>query len=281
MSYEYLGSTAEPIQGIDWITVTHPGGPLVMQEIIQVREALDPERDIVTKEWNFFGYEGVAIGKFSYGFRNKEAIMIFRGNLASSGILAIPAGWKCTRIDLEASVMLENETKLAQKYFLALGGSDRIARPMLRFMSTSDDGGDTLYVGSRKSLQMGRVYDKGAERRIKSEGELGSRIFWRYEVELKGEKARSVYNALWVLKGEFRPTIATFVYDWFLERGIVPAYDRKGVHLVIDAAVHEALEKDEFIRKLAWLARCVSPVVRKLKEEYSPFTLLEALGLEK
>ncbi len=280
MSYEYLGSTVEPIQGIDWITVTHPGGEHVLGQVFDIREALDEHIPIQAEEWKFFGFEGVQLGQFSYGFRKQECIMQFRGHLATAAIAVIPASWKCTRIDLEASVMLENETTLAKKYFTSLGGSERIAKPMLRFMSTSGDGGDTLYIGSRKSLQMGRIYDKGAERRIKGDGELGSQLLWRYEVELKGEKARGAYNALWFLKGDVRPAIGQFVYDWFLSRGIVPAYDRTGVHLAIDAAVHQALEKDEFIRKLEWISRCVSPVVKKLSEQYSPFTILEALGLE-
>ncbi len=279
MFYQEFLPTLTPQQGIDWITVTSPKYDAITEDIADVESVWDPAGDMEKKVWNFFGYEGYSLGKFSWGYKEDAGIMQFSGGAATEGIKHIPASWKCTRIDLEASVFLKEEREMARIYFETLGGAARTTRPILRFISSSNDGGDTLYIGSRKSEQMGRIYDKGAERRIMSEGELGSRIYWRYEVELKGEKAREAYNALWFLKGDFKPQIAAFVYDWFIERGIVPVFKREGIDLVIESAVIEATEKDEFIRKLAWLVRCVTPVVQTLREQYTDYTILEALNL--
>ena len=267
------------IEGIDWITVTAKTTMKTFDEMWTLAYWAHPKTKKERKDWRFFGYQGHSIGDFSFGTRENEAIMQFRGNLATEGITQIPDGWKCTRIDLQTSVFLETELELAKTYFQSLGGSNRTARPTIRFVSSSHDRGDTLYVGSRASEQMGRVYDKGAERRVKADGEIGSRIFWRYEVELKAAKAREVYNALWFEKGGFKTQIVCFVYDWFVERGIVPVYERAGVNLVVQAAVNQATEADEYKRKLQWLVRTAAPVVKTLREEYSPYTILEALNL--
>lgn len=279
MSYEYLGSTSIPTQGVDWITVTHPGKQDIWDDIYEVRMALDPESKWSFEQWAFFGYEGASYGKFSCGLRGVEGLMQFRGNLATEALALIPPGWKATRIDLQCSVLLEEVTSVAERYFRSLGGSSRISRPMLRFMSSSNDGGDTLYIGSRKSKQMGRIYDKGAESQIGADSELPSGLFWRYEVELKGDKAVGVYDALKRLGGDYGAVIATYVYDWFISRGITPAFDREGVDLVVNAAVMAATDKDDANKKLAWIVRCVTPVVQQLRAEFTDYTILEALNM--
>lgn len=279
MGYVYLDMVSPDQVGIDWITVTNPGSEQMFYEMLEVQLALDPDGKKEGKEWRFFGYEGKSYGDFSSGVRGEEGIMQFRSNLATEGIVHMPAGWRCTRIDLEVSILLEQEQAIARDYFVSLGGSNRASRPILRFMSSSNDAGDTLYVGSRKSKQMGRIYDKGAERRINKEGEIGSRLFWRYEVELKGDLARSVYNALHRKKGEFFTHISAYVWDWFTERGITPQYTRGEANLVIIKAVNEAVVDDAMSRKLEWLIRCCSPVVHELKSHYGDMIILEALGL--
>lgn len=279
MSYEYLGSTNIPTQSIDWLTITSPGSADMREEMFVLREALDPNYELEGKEWSFFGYKGMTYGKFSIGTRRDEGLMQFRGYTAHEAVSLIPHGWKATRLDLQASILLEEATPMAKRYFQSLGGSDRVIRPMLRFMSSSNGGGDTLYIGSRKSLQMGRVYDKGAESRLGNDDELPSSIYWRYEVELKQEKAEETFIALKKLKGQYGAVISTFVHDWFIERGVVPAFEREAVNLVIDAAVVDATENHDAQRKLAWLVRCVSPVIRDLQVEYTDYTILEALNL--
>lgn len=88
---------------------------------------------------------------------------------------AMLQGWKVTRIDLAVDVIGEGLTveEVASEYEKANGANKK--RTWSRFHSPT---GETLYIGSRKSARMMRLYDKGMQQK--------SSLDWkRFEIEYK------------------------------------------------------------------------------------------------
>lgn len=100
-------------------------------------------------------------------------------------IKALAAGWKVTRLDLAYDFINCGES-IATTYALYQG---RQHQPRRRTTFIESDQGDTLYIGSRSSAKMARLYNKGAEQRID--------LDWiRLEIEYKAEAAANAAAAL-------------------------------------------------------------------------------------
>jgi DNA relaxase NicK len=110
-------------------------------------------------------------GRWWDGLRPDEERKIIQG--------AISLG-KVTRLDLAVDVMGSDE-KVSNIYNLLRAEPKRYKAQKVTLMDGTS--GSTVYVGSRASEKMVRIYDKGAER--------GTGQKWlRFEVELKGGAAR-------------------------------------------------------------------------------------------
>lgn len=141
------------------------------------------------------GYNGKKYGNYWYGsgfqkrygatFKEPHYMFIASGASADSvrGTELMYYDWKCTRLDIQVTLPSERTGRalydirecfdVTRKYTLV----------------ESSEGGETLYIGSRKSESFWRYYKKQ---------ELGDDVY-RLEVECKGKKAENYF--LWLQAG--------------------------------------------------------------------------------
>jgi len=98
-----------------------------------------------------------------------------------------------TRIDFAVDVVepgiRANEVYEAYHRGGVVTGARKIKRVQTHAGPRDDDPATTVYIGSRQSMQMLRIYDKGKQQRIATD--------WvRIEIEVKGEKADRLLEAM-------------------------------------------------------------------------------------
>lgn len=127
--------------------------------------------------------------------------VIFPGRALSGrdAISIIQKAWavgaQFTRIDVCFDDVSDGVTSVAE-YAKRYAAGDFEGRARSYREITSSGGGHTLYIGSRQSEKMMRIYDKGAEQGIASG-------FWvRHEIELKGGAACGVAQYIGFYAGE-------------------------------------------------------------------------------
>lgn len=178
-----------------------------------------------------------------------------------------------TRLDLAVTVEFTRPLKnLAAKHYNMLV-KNKLLTPEKRIM-TSGDGGQTLYVGSVRSEQMGRLYDKGIQ-----SGKMQPGYCWRYEVTFRKPRASIYASALMdlVRKNVLPETsITNTVFDWFLNRSVRPMFDPDGEGII--AEVH--YQETSVDRKLKWLRNQVRPSVQWLIDNNFGEEARAALGID-
>ena len=268
---------------IDYFTCT--GSGKTEEELYPITTKISKTLDISYRQrpWRFFGYEGHIYsngknGHFAYGVSDRpEMGMIVQasGEWANSyvkGYINSLPRW--TRMDLTVDVMSEVPAPhLCQDYY------DWIIRHSLNqnrkySLVQNNQGGATLYVGSRASNEFGRIYDKGVEAKI----DIPAGTLWRYEVELKSDKAKAAASSLGAYASRERSIahpISVTVYDWFCRREIPPIWRRPEAD-GLDLKVTAKTPTDD--GRLLWLRKQVAPTVREfLSSERRD--VLEALGI--
>jgi len=141
--------------------------------------------------------------------------------------------------------------------------------PKVRLISSFGEG-DTCTIGSRSSEVFIRVYDKSREQRTDPlEG------LWRYEVELKGERAPQAMR-LWCSKTGDNSVVFEVVDYWCKDRGVPVPWEYEGSYHWPEVG-RPATDAE---RKLQWLERNVKPSVDYLIHKGHRQLVLEALGLD-
>ena len=277
-----MSATIETV-AVDYFTVTEKlsRSKDLYDQVREINKTLD--LTFKQRQWKFFGYDGFIYrgpngkGHFAYGEASTEimgTIVQASGYFAQRYVeefLCCDARW--ARVDLCVDCQLEVPApNLAMDYYTWAkenGGGKRTYSIIQNTMQ-----GSTLYVGSRSSYDFGRVYDKGME--ISRENEPGK--VWRYEIELKQERAKAAVNSLMSYHSRNQNTshaIAVTVYDWFDRRNVPPVFKRKdseGLNLSVK------LETPHETQKLLWLRKQVSPTVRELLSD-NKREVLDALGI--
>lgn len=233
------------------------------------------------KPWRFFGYTGFYfshknLGHFAYGespYEEQGLIIQASGEFADRYISHfLTDNARYSRLDLSVDAKLEPPDPN-----VALAGYEWIVKNQIgdRKYSfvTNNLGGQTLYVGARSSDQFARLYDKASE---VGKGEPGS--LWRYEIELKGARAKTTVQQLKMLmpiRTRRIAAIATTVHDFFTKRDIRPIFSRlQGESLDLHL---EAVTMDDQ-RRIVWLRKQVAPTVRDMLTQGN-VEVLEALGV--
>lgn len=206
----------------------------------------------------FFWGEGVQNGQPHYLIRTS-------GSFAHDFVMAcVERGaplYECnvTRVDLQVTADNPRIAKLSEvgEALRAAppeqwGGKGR--RPKVRYYSDEDDAPDTLYIGSRKSLVMRRIYEKPVD----------DEDMLRFEVEYKGEAAARVlydvvrYNERRIathLMGEYAKLPAPARVAW----GPVMEYCKGHAQKVkVRARDHDSE------RTIRWLWASVLPALHRL-----------------
>lgn len=234
-------------------------------------------------DWRFFGYQGHKFtahnqGHFAWGFSPYDdmgVIVQASGNLCNRFVdryLQDEARW--SRIDMAVDCEIpEANPNLCGIYYNWII-QNKIHKERKYALIQSSDGGTTLYVGSRSSEEFGRVYDKGEEAALPyAPGHL-----WRYEIELKGDKAKQAVRSLMSLVGAYKDkqtAISATVYDWFDKRSVPPLFRRATVG-GLDLKVQVSDKTDD--ERLIWLRKQVSPTVKELIMSGNR-DVLDALGI--
>lgn len=133
----------------------------------------------------------------------------------------------------------------------------------------SQGGGQTLYVGSRKSSMFGRLYDRG----IKA-GTHGQAYLWRWEVEYKADKASTVWTAL-QNSSDVSTLSAGLVTSWFATREV----ESPSVSLVHALPLSTHTVAPTIDNRLEWMRQQVRPSVKKLMDGGHAEAVLKALGV--
>lgn len=264
---------------IDWLTVTTKSDAIGRQWRAIFYDVSRPKESFIP--WSFYGYEGYSFDGLSWGQGPHGWIIRASGMANVDGLFVRIVGHKpslnVTRLDLAVTVPVEEKLDdLVVRHYdkIVEEGIEGLNRQYVVIKNTR--GGQTLYVGSRSSTQFGRLYDKGAQL-----GETPG-LLYRYEVELKKPRASIAASQLleWARSGDdvsYRVRMCRYVYDWFLNRGITPIFERPDNGDQIDFAISH--RESSLDGKLWWLRAQVRPAVAKLVKRGLESEVREALEL--
>lgn len=270
--------------GVDWLTATCQDKQLAFRLESLADEAATrlATRGMLTDHWQWRGYRGWKIGGLKWGKREDGVICIISGEAARAGWCEVMHfATNITRIDLALTFYLEKPypqlANIIYEYLLAVKESREALTRMHFSWIVNHQRAETLYVGSRSSDQFGRVYDKGLESACASE----PGYIWRYEIELKQERAKKVADGLYshyMKDCDVTKRIASTVNHWFESRYVPVAGD----HYATPYEMEVSARVTDADAKLNWLSRQVSPTVSKLfAAGVARERVEEALGLLK
>lgn len=259
--------------GVDWITATSTSTSLA-KELWWAGEsagAADRDEGSEVRPWACYGYHGWSTDHATWAARHDGVLVRLGGEVADSHWREVARfAERVTRLDCQATVYFqEPELAIAEEIYARIPGiRGREGRPVTGRLIMGTTGGRTVYVGSRSSTSVGRVYDKGVEGESHAPGHL-----WRYEVEFKREAARTT-------QGDLEPhddaaaAAAWLVRQWFSRRQIEVPF-----HLETAFVCNEPPRRPRSTRQIEWLARAVRPTVQRLSQRGLRERVLSALGL--
>lgn len=178
---------------------------------------------------------------------------------------------RITRMDYAVSILFGQELARIKDWPLDMPDS---AKWRVTRIVPEGGGGGTLYVGSRGSDKFGRVYDKGTQL-----GTMPERIYWRWEVEYKGQSAKQAFASY--MHSEDREETARFIAQevggWFKEHGI-PFPTLRDCTLGKPIIRYGTRVKCSETT-IKWLHQQVAPALRTLDAGGHLADALDALGL--
>jgi DNA relaxase NicK len=249
--------------GVDWISMSCDRASGVA-ELLRWRDVAFKrlgEEGYSEQRFASHGFEGRSRGQVSVSVGRSSVLCSLSGVEAYSNWRTVAQhATNISRIDLACTVRPATRTSaLAREgYATHEGRSKGRGRPVQLTLIQSQDRGDTLYVGSRKSDQLGRLYDKEKE----SKEKLWNGC-WRYEVQYRREYAKIAAGKLAGVPTDAEACTAT-VSSWFSARGIpcVPIADNSAI------TIRPAPKVADDIEWLRWVMRCVQPRARELVKRY-------------
>lgn len=272
--------------GVDWLTVSYADRVTGLAMVNKLRPLLRQQVKLgnTLRPWASCGYTGWAAGSIQTGERDDGLLIRLGSDVARFN-------WKgfynessnCSRIDVQVTVSesCPPGTTLAQE-FRTLGRvwANKGNAPTVSYFHGTD-GSATLYVCKRSSEMFGRIYDKGAESKI-----AHYRNALRWEVECKGDKARSIARAM-VRADNDQAEAHAQCLQFFRNRGascrsllalglvykMIP-----NQRLTAESAARTAYASDR-AKSLRWLTASVRPTIERLSKSGSRRDLLIALGL--
>lgn len=248
---------------VDWLSMSakDPSACRTLLEWRDKRFSVLADGGWSEKRFSGHGYQYRQRGQVAIGVGRCDVVAQLSGAEAS-------AGWRdlarlasnVSRVDLACTARTDTRTDALaeQEYAAATARKRGRGRAAQVTLIKSEDRGDTLYVGSRKSDQLGRLYNKEKESR---QAEYSA--CWRWEVQYRRSYALSTVRALQATPVPSEAIIAT-VGRWFTDRGVRAAY-RSGVDPLCTGNARPAPDDQ---RWLAWVRRCVQPRAKEMVERY-------------
>src|SRR4029450_2733251 len=258
---------------IDWITCTAKrkgsGEALWALGDTLLRENASEGNN--ARPWQMKGYRGWAAGSVRLGARHDSVILVLSGKESRDQWRQCwAASENCSRLDLAVDVYCDPiNVDVAVDVYRQMGHApSRSGRPSKYALIRSSDGGSTAYIGSRVSECFMRVYDKGVEQQAACAGS-----WWRVELELKGERAKSVACSLQQTVAEAQQITSVTLSFLQSRAGVVIPYNDV-------AELGKLLPRPPDVdRQLLWLSRSVRPTLQALMVARGRATVLRALGL--
>lgn len=223
-----------------------------------------------------FGFVGHKIRHGLYGTKGEWAMVQVSGGRAKNSLKIAKVGTQCTRLDIQVTYLIEDGTVgavLRNAYEDACNHVRPKARPSKVKLIEENHKAQTVYVGKRASDIFLRCYDKFEESKKE---EFKNCV--RFEVELKGRAAKSIWRALQEGKNGVGFLLHQ-LYVIFKERGIILPDEEFSQY----PTMQFKKEKTSDESKLAWLHRAVRPTVEHLAAVwgfYAPFGQLFADTLD-
>ena len=243
--------------GLDWLTITGRdphGDDFEFQDVCDWMDELEKEKD--RKPWKMLGYVGQICGPLAIGFRDDSSyICRISGAFADVALVRLPWLATChfTRVDYQVTSEGDYGKDFVKGWYEKARVNKTLDRQMPEPTYWSSRMGDTLYLGERSSAtKYLRLYDKGGE----EGGQPGLKMRW--EVEFKRRAAPSAWKA-WLDAPNRTAHIIDIVSAEFLARGINTKFGS-----VVAAGIQAEKPRPDSERQLAWLRRCVEPVVTRL-----------------
>lgn len=245
--------------GFDWLTVTEVEGEFAKKlydAAIKIEAHVTAEGH-KRKDWAAMGYQGFGTGALKYGERGtNEAIMILTGSLAEKMAFTpnIRAS-RVTRVDVQVTVRFDPPLALLASSIhkvLEKAYAGKRRKPFLSLLQ--DQTGDTLYIGKRNAEISLRFYDKSARMMEKNLGTC-----WRYEVQYRREAAK---RAVRKIKAAPNPNLTAIglVAAEFEKRKVSARFGAGRMVTAIEVGRTVTTEDGQ----IAWLEKCVAPVVAQL-----------------
>ena len=259
---------------VDWLTATVSEGSERRRVQLAVEDwAIDRSTEGYRMDrWAWNGYIGSFTDGISFGKRDDGLCVRLSGSMAQRHWATL-ATWatNISRFDIQSTLLsAEVRDEHASHGFALLSLDPRVTAGIITTkLVEATPSGSTLYVGSRRSNRMFRLYDKTSE----SSGEYPDRS-WRYEIEYKGDRAKRVAGAILADRHETQ-AIFDCIQSAYGGFGLEVPADRPA-WAWRDAGVAHVTDDQ---RRLEWLGRCIRPCVSKLTEAFGTDTVLAHLGI--
>lgn len=262
--------------GVDWLTMTTKEDKVGQQWYQLYLKYKGERRKEGNEEKQFHNgfYGGVRIASMSVGHSDRIGFIVIVGGGDAERLFQrlAPGRHRVTRLDLAMDFTFDRPVDLAGDIFKKLS-KGKVNKQRKFSLYSGSDLGKTLYLGSRTSMQFGRLYDKGIEA-----GRERARKLWRAEVEYKKPMSGSVATALRDKEPNSREmAICDTIGEWFAERKaeLFTAEERaNAIHVSVEQRITTA------DKKLAWLRTQVAPTVAQLISAGYGKTVLNSLLLD-
>jgi replication initiation factor len=262
---------------IDWLTCTlrEPSTEAAKARwastIVGVQRALYSAQE--PKPWSWQGYLGQTLGQLSWGGRRDGSIIRASSGAAAACFPGVPlAECNVSRLDLAVTVWASEDIEVWARLQCIGALQAREALPESRrrrvTLISGHGDGDTLYVGSRKSPQFGRLYDKGRE-----DHSAAYKNSWRWEVEYHDRHANIIAQKIQKAPDPAQAISAT-VRGWWRERGVDCPWE-SGTTPVASVDNLRRVASDS--QTLAWLATQVAPAIRRISGRVEWSEIAQAL----
>lgn len=268
--------------GLDWVTCVTEND-LDGARLRRIAETLQGLGERI-KPWKMRGYNG----RVAFDLHGHTGGVAYGEHYSEDAISYLAQAWgtvsaqlardvirshhiRVSRLDYAVTVLFATPLPPVARWDLS---SETASAYRLTRIVPNDDGGGTLYVGSRGSDVFGRVYDKGAQL-----GTVPERLYWRWEVEYKREHAKRAYAEWQDSSTEMIASkhITQELQAWFSEHGIpIPTLRAPSECRPVIRYATRVRSSDTTIE---WLHQQVYPALRKLQLAGRLADALEALGV--
>jgi DNA relaxase NicK len=265
--------------GVDWLSATIP---MDRTDIAEIKEKAYAMIRIMSDAGNHIrpmsslGYVGVSVNGSFVGERDDGLFVRFTGAWADRAFWNVyHPSMHVSRVDLHATVWNPPKGKYtgqtvrrqAEDYNLTLRKNMRRKNKLIQ----DNLGGYTYYIGSPKSENFARCYDKGAEDKDKR-----YQHSWRFEVQWHNDSATKIAEGLFRRSETRADAISATVADYFTKRGVSTPWASNDAYAL---AFSTEQPVSDVQTSLEWLRTQVAPTIRKLSHLGYRSNVIEALGL--